>query len=183
MLTRDYQPDLVPTEQVAPANNSWLLRGVGAVALFALLLVATLSNEYAYSVLGSFWAHVFEVLGIGPSVAALPEAGTSVGAVLNRPRNLPAVLSYGALYVLTCLGLLFLLLPHARQRRLVLGFYGIAGTAFLVLLVLSRLSNMAMLAVLANQLLHFIVSLVPVIVLVPLLRWYWNNQPATKLNP
>ncbi|MBW3372989.1 hypothetical protein KYK31_03320 [Hymenobacter norwichensis] len=166
-------------EQAIPANSNWLLRGVGAVALFALLLVATLSNEYAYSVLGNFWAHVFELLGIGPA-AALPEAGTSVGAVLNRPRNLPAVLSYGALYVLACLGLLFLMLPHARQRRLVLGFYGIAGTVFLLLLVLSRLSHMAVLAVLANQLLHFIVSLVPVIVLVPLLRWYSNNQPASK---
>ncbi|WP_157530314.1 XrtX-associated membrane protein [Hymenobacter norwichensis] len=169
----------MPPLSASSIDRSWLWRGAGSVALVALLLVATLSNEAVYSVLGNFWQQIFELLGIKQTAAA-PAAETSVGTVLNRPRNLPAVLSYGALYVLACLTLLFLLLPHGRQRRLVLGFYAIAGTAFVVLIGISRLGNAAVLAVLANQLLHFIVSPVPVIMLVPLLRWYWHNQPATK---
>lgn len=180
MLTREYQPALVPMTETASTNTSRLWRGAGSIALVALLLAATLSNEAVYDAFGRFWQQVFELLGIQQSASALPAADNSVGAVLNRPRNLPAVASYGFLYVVTCLALLFLLLPHARQRRLVLGFYGVAGTVLLVLLSLSRFGNMPLLAVLANQLLHFIVSPVPVIMLVPLLRWYWHNQLATR---
>jgi hypothetical protein len=181
MLTREYQPIVMLVQPSASSSNgSRLWRGVGSLVLGVLLLAATLSNEVVYDVFGRFWQQVFELLGMGYQASALPTASNSAGAVLNKPRNLPAVASYGALYVTACLGLLFLMLPHARQRRLVLGFYAVAGTAFVLLLGLSRVGNMGVLAILASQLLHFIVSPVPVIMLVPLLRWYWHNQPPAE---
>lgn len=176
MLAHDYQSVVMSGQPAASINRSRLWRGVGSLVLVVLLLAATLSNEVVYDVFGRFWQQVFDLLGIGQQASALPTTRNSVGAVLNQPRNLPAVASYGVLYVAFCLGLLFLMLPHARQRRLVLGFYAIAGTAFVLLLGLSRVGNMAVLSILASQLLHFIVSPVPVIMLVPLLRWYWHNQ-------
>ncbi|SFQ83031.1 hypothetical protein SAMN04515668_4892 [Hymenobacter arizonensis] len=148
----------------------------GAIVLIAALFVATLNNEALYAVLGQVWRQAFFGVGLSPRDSAAMVSQVS-GQVTNTARDAPAVLIYGALYVGTCLALLWLVLPAASQRRLALTFYGGATLLFVVLLGAGQLGSSVLLQ-LSSQLIHFIVSPLPVIGLVPLLRWYLpHKQP------
>lgn len=142
----------------------------GALLLIGVLFWATLHNELLYRLFGGFWQRTFALLGVSQQVPAIMHSGGALGQVTNQPRDIPAVLSYSVLYVGICLSLLFLLLPRRSQHRLVLLAYGAAGVAFIGLLVIGKLGSSASLT-LSNQLIHFIVSPMPVIVLAPLLQW------------
>ena len=152
-------------------------RIAGVFVLIAALFSATLNNEAIYAALGHVWQKVFFVAGTSPRVSPAT-VGRVTEQITNTARYAPAVLTYGALYVGTCLVLLWLLLSSAPQRRIAVIFYGCATLSFTVLLVAGKLGSSVLLQ-LSSQLIHFIVSPVPVVVLVPLLRWYL----PTKYSP
>lgn len=149
-------------------------RLVGSVLLGLLLLAATLHNEALYALFDGWWHRAAGALGLG-----LGQPRGAVSPLLHQARSIPAVVAYGVLYLGLCLGLLFLLVPAGPSQRLVLLFYGVAGVATGLLVLGSRVGGGPMLAVLASQLLHFIVSPLPVIMLVPLLRWAATQEAAT----
>ncbi|WP_188548696.1 XrtX-associated membrane protein [Hymenobacter qilianensis] len=150
---------------------------IGCCLLLVLLLFsASLFAEQLYAVLGTFCQSLFDALGVAAYLPRLFEQGGVIGQTMNRPHSIPAVILYSLLYVTVCLALLFLLLPYPTQRRYVLLFYGIIAVASLLLLVTNKLvgPNFSI-TILTSHLLHFLVSPVPVIILVPLLRWYSAN--------
>ena len=149
------------------------LRRVGiSVVLWLLLFGATLWNEQAYHLLDMCWQKAVATLGVEQHVPSLLQPGNVVSQVMRRPHSIPAVLLYSVLYVGICLLLLFSLLLAPLQRRLVVLFYGLAGIASVLLLMGSRVGASPSLAILSSELVHFVVSPVPVIMLIPLLRWY-----------
>ncbi|RZK61573.1 MAG: hypothetical protein EOO59_04730 [Hymenobacter sp.] len=153
-------------------------RLVTSLVLVVLLFAATLYNEELYIVFGGWWYQLGRALGLAPPPPGQLSSAGSVSVLLHRARSIPAVVLYGVLYLGLCLGVLFLLVP-VGSRRLVLFFYGGAGLATGLLLLGSRVGGGPALAVLASQLLHFIVSPLPVIVLVPVLRWAAVQPAAT----
>ena len=139
--------------------------------LIALLFAATMHNEAIYVLLGQFWKNVFIHAGLSQHLPSILRPDGAIGQVTNRSRDIPAVVTYSLLYLGLCLAILFLVLPYPQQRRLVLVAYGLACSASLLLLVVTKL-GVAVFAALNSQLIHFIVSPMPVIVLAPLIWWY-----------
>lgn len=163
---RDWQP--------APATQL-----VGGLLLAGLLLLATLYNEALYALFDSWWSRAGHVLG---GAAQLPDGRgpkDPVALLLHHARSLPTVVLYSVLYLSLCLALLFLLVPAGPSRLFGLLFYGAAGLAVGLLLLGSQVGGGAALAGLASQLVHFIVSPLPVVGLVPLLRWAAVQPPPT----
>jgi hypothetical protein len=97
---------------------------------------------------------------------------------MNNPHSVPPILLYSVLYLAVCVALLLVLLPLPVHRRLVFKFYGLASLALVLLVLGGRLAHSAPLLLLGKQLVHFLVSPLPVIVLVPLLRWHQPIVPA-----
>ena len=153
-----------------------LLRIGLSVILTLLLFGATLYNEQAYHVLDSYWQRTTIALGADQHLLSLPLSGSAISQVMRRPHSIPAVLLYSVLYIGICLALLFTLLPIPRQRRLVLLFYGLTGVVSILLLLGSKVGSSTSLTILNSQLIHFVVSPLPVIMLAPLLRWYASNS-------
>jgi hypothetical protein len=138
--------------------------------LAGLLLSATGYREELYCWLGASWAGLVTRLGLAPGLPALLRPGGPLVQLAHRARSLPAVGLYGGLYLGLCLGLLFVLLPTRPARRTVLRLYGGAGAALGLLLLGSRLGGDPALAGLAGQLGQLLLSPLPVMGLVPLLR-------------
>ncbi|OUJ71214.1 XrtX-associated membrane protein [Hymenobacter crusticola] len=149
-----------------------LLRMGASLMLTLLLLCATLYNEAAYAVFDSVWQKAAVVAGTNHYLAMLFHADSVIGQVMYHPHSVPAVVAYSLLYIGLCIGLCFSLLPYTTQRRLALLLYGLACLTSFFLLVGSKLTGALLLVTLSSQLIHFIVSPLPVIVFVPLLRWY-----------
>lgn len=155
-------------------RSAWL---VGSLLVGLLLLGA--NNEELYALFDGWWQRAVGALGLAHSLPGLLQPSSSVSPLLHQARSIPAVLLYSVLYLGLCLGLLFLLVPVGHSQRLVLFFYAGAGLATGLLLLGSQVGGGPTLAVLASQLVHFIVSPGPVIVLVPLLRWAATQQAST----
>lgn len=143
----------------------------GIVLLITVLFAATMHNEALYVLFGRFWKNVFVQIGIFQHLPSILQTGGVVGQVTNQPRDIPAVVSYSMLYLGFCLTLLFLIFPSPQQRRLIIIAYALACVASLLLLIITK-AGFALFAELNNQLIHFIVSPIPVIVLAPLIWWY-----------
>jgi hypothetical protein len=174
MLTLKLQP---PQQGLQRRGRSivWL----GSIVLLAgLLFSATLANSELYALLGAGWQRLFIAMGMAQHLPALLQQGGAVGQLMHNAHSIPAVLSYSLLYVGICIALLYLLLPQPSQRRLAVSFYGAAGVAVLTLLIGSRIAGLPTLHVLNIQLIHFVVSPLPVIMLAPLLRWYLPNSTS-----
>lgn len=169
-------PTPEPANGNLPSKAASALRLGGILLLIALLFAATLYNEAFYKVFGEFWGNIFS-----SSTSTQSQSDGTLGQLLHRPRNIAAVASYGIVYVCICIALLFLLLPHPYQRKLVLISYGFTAVAFVLLLIGSKLAG-PILAVLNDQLLHFVVSPVPVIILAPLLWWYSSTRNSEAPN-
>jgi hypothetical protein len=154
----------------APTRGSWPPAGrlASSLLLVLLLLGATLQNERLYVLFDAWWYRLIGALGFS---GGLRSSHSTVSPLLDHARSLPAVVIYGGLYLSLCLGLLFLLVPAGKPWQLVLRFYIGAGLATGLLVLGSRVGGGPALAVLASQILHFVVSPLPVIMLVPLLRW------------
>ena len=143
------------------------LRNLAVLALAAGLLLAGVFDEALFAGLGWAWQVLLATLHLDQSTAMLP--ASTQPSVTRRPL-LPG-LSYAGLYIGACLLLLRLLLPQAQQWRVVLRIYGGVGLACGLLLLLGKVGGNLLWAYrLGRHLLDFLVSPVPVLALVALLR-------------
>ena len=161
--------------QTSVVRPTRIIRLAVAILFIAALFGATMNNETLYAVFGNFWQKFLSQVG-SPSPQQAPAmlgTHTAIDQITNTPRNTPAVLIYSFLYVGICLTILVLLLPVTAQRKAVFTFYGVSILVFIGLVVAGSLGGTVLLQ-LSSQLIHFIVSPLPVVVLVPLLRWYYR---------
>ncbi|MBT9394859.1 hypothetical protein KLP40_16965 [Hymenobacter sp. NST-14] len=146
-----------------------LLRYATGAALIGVLFGLGLNAEPVFSVLTRLWQAV-----LPDRLLTLLHQGTS--PELTR-RSLPAMLTYGLLYCSLCLGLLKLLLGRGRHLALALGAYGMGFAGCALLIAVGKLGQQEWAYQLARRGIDGIVSPLPVVVLLPLLRWY---QPPTR---
>ncbi|TGE17822.1 XrtX-associated membrane protein [Hymenobacter elongatus] len=145
------------------------LRTIVAVALVAGLFWVGLHDELVFHTLTSGWQRIFLLLGLAERAAAL-QSGIS-GLVTTR--SLPAVITYALLYTGACLVLLYAALFSVARMRVVLGLYAaVFGACALLLLGGKLLGDASWAYQLGRRLIDFIVSPLPVIILIPLLRWH-----------
>ncbi|GAA4498607.1 hypothetical protein GCM10023172_15910 [Hymenobacter ginsengisoli] len=145
----------------------WLLAGGLALGLFLL----GIESEAIFAALTRAWQVAFEGLGLGPALARWQQ-GTSH---LVTTRSLPAVATYALLYVGLSLLLLHVLLRDGRRTRWAAQVYlGLLGL-YVVLMLGGRLGGNPDWALkLSRRIIDFVVSPLPVMVLLPVL---W---PGTK---
>ena len=156
-----------PAQSALPAQprrgRAWGLTALLALALFLL-------GVYDVGVLAfltSFWLKALAALGLRQQAGALQQ-GLSGGITKGL---LPAVATYAALYLSTCLLLLRRLLPTAAQWRLVLPLYAGTLAVYVAITVLGKLTGGAPWVYrLSRQILDFVVSPLPVAGLYVLLR-------------
>ncbi|WP_375433833.1 XrtX-associated membrane protein [uncultured Hymenobacter sp.] len=167
-------PELVkPAFSLSPSRRRVVNNLVRAVAVAGLVLLLFWFGTYDLAVFGALnagWQKLFDTLGLTDQLAAI-QRGVS-GQVTRR--SLPTMLTYSLLYTSTCLLLLRLLLPRGGHRmRWACLLYAAVFVACGLLLVGGKLAGDAVWAYrLGRRLIDFIVSPIPVIILVPLLRWY-----------
>ncbi|MFD1873853.1 XrtX-associated membrane protein [Hymenobacter bucti] len=168
----------MPPLSPVPASESRLAHALGGLSatrlaislvLLGLLLSTRLYEETLYAWLDAAWQQLTQLL---PAAAYLDQvAGSSVRPLMERPHTVAAVLLFAAGYVALSMGLLCALLPKGEGWRWGLRLYGGIGLLSLVLLLAGRAAGQPLLTVLASRLLHGLLSPLPVMVLVPLLRW------------
>jgi len=159
-------PDAQPAKTTT--TGSFLgLKVAAVIVLIALLFWVGVYDEPVFTFLTASWHKLFSAVGVADRLSVVQQ-GVS-GEVTKR--SLPAVFTYALLYTSVCLLLLRLLLP-AHRRRLVLTLYGVVFCCCAVLLLAGKLSGVVWPYQLGRRLIDFIVSPLPIIVLVPLLRWY-----------
>ena len=154
---------LPPAPAAAPLTPArWALAGLLAAALFWL----GAESEVIFGFLTRAWQAVFGVLGLG-GVLAHWQQGTSQ---LTTTRSLPAVASYSLLYVAVSILLLHVLLRDARRTRWALQAYlGLLGLYALLLLAGRAGGNIPWTLKLSRRIIDFLVSPLPVMLLLPLL--------------
>jgi hypothetical protein len=150
----------------------WALVGF---LLLGLLLLG-LFSEQVITWLISVWQQALQKIGAGHYAASLQSSVNS--GIAKRP--LPAIATYAAVYLSTCLLLLHLLLAPAQWQlawRLYVG--GLAGYVLITLLV--KLTGNAEWAYrLSRQLLDFIISPLPVAGLYILFRAGFGPPAAER---
>ena len=152
--------DATPVPPLTPVR--WLLAGGLALALF----LAGMESEAIFAALTRAWQALFGLLGLAELAARLQQ-GTS-GLVTTR--SLPAMATYGLLYVGGCLLLLHVLLRNTQRTRWAAQVYmGLVGLCVLLLLV-GRLGGHVPLAYKqARRIIDFTISPLPVMILLPVL--------------
>ena len=144
-------------------------RLVISLVLLTLLLSVRLYEEPLYAWLDVSWARLTQLL---PAATYLDKvAGNSVRPLMERPHTVAAVLLFAAGYVALNLSLLSMLLPRGEGWRWGLRVYVGVGLLSLLLVLVSHAAELPLLTTLASRLLHGLLSPLPVMVLVPLLRW------------
>ncbi len=143
------------------------------LALFGVLLAIGVYDEPVLALLSDAWQTLLAALHLDPQAAALQTAAQRQES--HRP-SLPG-LSYVGFYLGVCLLLLRLLLPQAGQWRLALRLYGGVLLGYVLLQLGSRLGGLSWAYPLSRHLLSFLVSPVPVLALVALLR---GARPAAQ---
>lgn len=164
-------PESASLPPSAATTGNWGHRAA-IVALGLLLLLAGVYDELAFAVLDRGWLALLSALHLAGPAAAL-QAG--IHQQVTHRALLPG-LSYAALYVGSCLLLLRLLLPRLAAWRLALRLYGGVGLAYLLLLLVGKVGgDLSWAYRLSRHLLDFLVSPLPVLALVVLLR---GSRPA-----
>jgi hypothetical protein len=168
---------MLPLNSV-PASQSRLSHTLGGLSvprlaislvLLILLLSVRLYEEPLYAWLDASWAWLTQLL---PAATYLDKvAGNSMRPLMERPHTVAAVLLFAAGYVALNLSLLSMLLPGGEGWRWGLRVYIGAGLLSLLLVLVSHAASLPLLTTLASRLLHGLLSPLPVMVLVPLLRW------------
>jgi hypothetical protein len=154
----------------------WLLAGLLAGALF----LVGMESEAVFAFLTRGWQAVFGLLGQGGALARLQQ-GTSH---LVTTRSLPAMATYGLLYVAGCLLLLHVLLRDGRRTRWAAQVYlGLLGLCVLLLVVGRLGGNIAWAYKLGRRIIDFVISPLPVMILLPVLwpgsRWAQGQKTTT----
>ncbi|WBA40713.1 XrtX-associated membrane protein [Hymenobacter canadensis] len=165
-------PATLGNSSLVATHRSWtvarLMRLVAVALLIGLLFVCGIYDEVIFAALGPAWQKAATALGFSEQLARLQQ-GIS-GEVVKR--SLPVVATYALLYLSLALLLLRLLLP-AHHMPLVLKLYGAVIATYVVLLLAGRLTgNVPWIYQLGRRLIDFLVSPLPVIIAVCLLRWY-----------
>ena len=144
--------------------------------LLVLLLSSRLYEETLYTWLDAAWHWVNRLL---PATTYLDKvAGGSVRSLMEQHHSVVAALLFAAGYIALSFGLLVALLPVGEGWRWGLRLYGGVGLASLVLLLAGHAAGLPILTSLASRLLHGLLSPLPVMVLVPLLRWPGTRAAA-----
>ena len=144
----------------------WLL----AVFLVGLLFCLGTYDEAVFAWLTDACQHALRAVGLDTWAGRIQQ-GTS-GQVTTR--SLPAMLLYGLGYTSICLGILALLLPPPASRT-ALGLYALVFVLSALLLLGGKLAgDVAWAYQLGRRLIDFIVSPLPLIVLLPLLGWQYS---------
>lgn len=155
-------------------------RRVLCYGLLVLLVLIRLFEDELCAALEVGWRHLSGAL---PAPAWLDAAGAAAQRSLQRlsarPHSVVVELLYDITYVGLCFGLLCALLPAGRGWRWGLRIYGGFGLASLLLILAGQFGELPVLTSLASQLLHGLLSPLPLMVLVPLL-WLQGARPATQ---
>jgi hypothetical protein len=140
----------------------WLLAG----GLGVLLFVVGMESDAVFALLTRAWQSLLAGLGLGPALARWQQGTSS----LVTTRSLPAVATYSLAYVGLCLLLLHVLLRDGRRTRWAAQVYlGLLGL-YVVLLLAGRLAgNLPWALKLSRRIIDFVVSPLPVMMLLPLL--------------
>ena len=152
--------DAAPVPPLSPAR--WLLAGALALGLFLI----GMESEAVFAALTRAWQGLFGLVGLSGAAARLQQ-GTS-GLVTTR--SLPAMATYGLLYVSGCLVLLHVLLRDARRTRWAAQVYvGLLGLCVLLLLLGRLGGNVPLAYKLGRRIIDFTISPLPVMILLPVL--------------
>jgi hypothetical protein len=144
-------------------------RVVASLVLLVLLLSTRLYEETLYTWLDAAWHGINRLF---PATTYLDKiAGSSMGSLLEQPHSVAAALLFAASYLALSMGLLVALLPAGEGWRWGLRLYAGVGLVSLVLLLAGHTAGLPILTSLASRLLHGLLSPLPVMVMVPLLRW------------
>ena len=148
----------------------WLLAGL----LVGVLFWVGIKSEVVFAALTRGWQALFELLGLAGTVAHLQQ-GTSQ---LVTMRSLPAVGTYSLLYIGLCLLLLQVLLRDGRRTRWAALVYASVLGIYIVLLVVGRLGgSLPWVYNAGRRIIDFLISPLPVMVLLPIL-WPGSRQTA-----
>jgi hypothetical protein len=154
------QPLAMPVRPMTPVR--WALAAALAFALF----VTGMESDAVFAALTRSWQAVFNAVGLADALARLQQ-GTSH---LVTTRSLPAMGTYSLLYVGGCLLLLHVLLRDSRRTRWAAQLYLGLLALYVLLMVGGRLGGNAEWAFkLSRRIIDFIVSPLPVMLLLPLL--------------
>lgn len=154
------QPLATPVRPMTPAR--WAL----AVALALLLFTVGMESDAIFAALTSGWQALFSLVGLGDTLARLQQ-GTSH---LVTTRSLPAMGTYSLLYIGGCLLLLHVLLRDSQRTRWAAQLYLGLLALYVLLMVGGRLGGNAEWAFkLSRRIIDFVVSPLPVMLLLPLL--------------
>lgn len=174
----------MPPEVAPPARPPGLLSGLAPArralcyALVALLVIIRLVEDELCAWLEVGWQRLSGAVPAPPWLAAAGAAAQrSLQHLTARPHSVVVELLYDVTYVGLCVGLLCALLPAGRGWRWSLRIYGGLGLASLLLILAGQAGGLPLLTSLASQLLHGLLSPLPVMVLVPLL-WLQRAHPA-----
>ena len=158
MAATTTSPASVPP--LTPAR--WLLAGLLALALF----IVGMQSDAVFAALTRAWQALFDLVGLGAAAGRLQQ-GTS-GLVTTR--SLPAMGTYGLLYVGGCLLLLHVLLRDGRRTRWAAQVYlGLLGLYVLLLVVGHLGGNVPLAYKLGRRIIDFTISPLPVMILLPVL--------------
>ncbi|TGE27296.1 XrtX-associated membrane protein [Hymenobacter metallicola] len=143
----------------------WAVAAVLVVALFSIGIY----SDTVLAAIDRFWHNLLGLLGLAGHAATVQQG---ISGLVTK-RSLISVITYALFYTSTCLLLLVVALNSARRIRLVFVLYGAVFVICAVLVLTGKLAgDVAWAYKLARRLIDFIVSPLPVIILVPLLRWY-----------
>jgi hypothetical protein len=159
----------MPELPLASPRPAVLLRGGLIVVLVLALFGLGIFSAEVLVAIDQFWQHGLNLLGLAQPAAALQQG---ISGLVTK-RSLVSVGTYSLLYTCGCLLLLTLALNDKRRLRLALQLYAAVFAACFGLVVIGKLAGDAAWAYkLARRLIDFIVSPLPVIMLVPLLYWH-----------
>lgn len=156
-----------------------LLRIVAVAGLVLLLFWLGTYDLVVFNALDVGWQKLLGAFNLTDQLAAL-QRGVS-GQVTRR--SLLTMLTYSLLYTGTCLLLVRLLLARGGQpmRQACLLYAAVFGACGLLLLGAKLAGDTLWAYRLGRRLIDFIVSPVPVIILVPLLRWSASPKEQEQL--
>jgi len=131
-----------------------------------LVFALGIASDAVFAFLTRAWQQLFAGLGLG-SVLQRAQQGTSTEVT---QRSLPAVFTYAALYLVLCLALLRIVLRRAALWWQAVRAYAAVTALIVLLLLVGKLSGNAVLPLkVARRLIDFLVSPLPVVLLVALL--------------
>lgn len=160
----------VPLPAWRTGAGRWLLVGL---LLLALLLIG-FESDIILATINTLWQKGLAAIGLSQLTKTMQQGIN--GGIAKRP--LPAIATYGFLYLSICLLLLYLLLTPA-QWQLAWRLYAGTQAVYVVITLASKLAGDVQWAYrLSLQLLDFVISPLPVAGLYVLFRAGFGPQPT-----